>query len=61
MNKQSETPEEDQMEALQQSKLSIEKQDDDSKIINHIRQLLSIRKITNGIFQIRKLSANIIS
>ncbi len=53
-NKEAETPTQEQLEVLQESKLSLEKQDDDSKIINYIRQLLLTRKITNGIFPIRK-------
>lgn len=54
MHKQAETPVQEQIEALQESKLSLEKQDDDSKINNYIRQSLLIRKIINGILPIRK-------
>lgn len=53
-NKEAITPAQEQIEVLQESKLSLEKNDDDSKIINYIRQLLSIRKTTNGILPIRK-------
>lgn len=53
-NKELITPAQEQIDALQESKLSLEKNDDDSKINNYIRQLLSIRKTTNGTSPIRK-------
>lgn len=53
-NREAITPAQEQIEVLQESKLSLEKNEDDSKIINYIRQILSIRKITNGILPIRR-------
>lgn len=53
-SKEAITPAQEQIEVSQESKLSLENKDDESKIINDIRQLLLIRKIINGILPIRK-------
>ena len=55
MNKEKDiTPVEEPNHLFQESRLSIDKHDDDSKINNYIRQSLSIPRIISGILPIHK-------